>query len=1568
MAMAATMAADGAAAPRGRRVGVAHYCPPLSSRGEGGEGGGPSPPSEPPANVSCTSAELEGDDGDDGTQSGGTSRDEAMTTTATDPGAAVAGPPSSSPRRRRPLPPPPAASLASRNKLSIVRDASGRAAWRIEPSAPSRRSIAMATRGSDFWDDAPVFSPESSSAKVRGRGADEANVGADEGESGEAAATISELASRRRGSAEEGDGAGEGGGPREVSLDDDGPPPSPSPRRPPTATEASRHAPAAAVRLSRRGGGGSATYLDFGEDNVVGRASSLSFVVCAGARDGDDDDCNDDNDEWSVRLYRCVPSRGILLCREVGAASPKMGSVAVGRDAENCIQLKMRKGERKTVRVAWIPVEGGCVRETIHLEVATNDGRRWAQSVVIVGEAQMEGAEHVDESLGEDREGADRADSSEGEEHVTLEPEHSHVVSDLTDSLGHMRESSPSPEKDFGGDEKKIEEDVVARSHMKRSASGGNMASLELSRIEEVHEDEHEHEHHHRRGEMRAAGGKPSTPEPLAVDRAADATASSDSTPEDATSMEATLEGSEEGSGGSAGSSEERSRAEEGEGAAGAEEPEDPLAAEGAVSATVVADEYRDGEPSTMDTSAHDGVDGRERTARRATLRATESSPSNANHEAESVSTVEESQASVDEQLRPEGGAVGAEELEDLLAAEGVVSETVVADERVDGPRSAMDAVANDAPLPSTADATVNASLPAGNEDCSGDAPSLTASLFVCLAGVKDLVGDCCPGMSAESDRAEEGKGTTRRQPRPEGPVAVDDEGAREDWKARERREEGPPAAPPARASEENGIDRGFWLTVDWKEGGRASSVKDSPLTYVDESPAAASLAVCLAELKDFFDSPDRKSNAGLASLPSPSELLAFNYPIRPVAADEEECLLNQMMEQAPADIDDSLDLIEEYEIRNDKSDLNAKIDEVSELEEVLQKVTSPTNRDFHSQLDYMNNEIDAVTPTAARLNAKSRSFEDDISPLPLKPAPSSSKSRSKGGISTNGSEGKASRGTRLRTPLSRQAPPPSEEAKKAAQNMFFFQRPKKSSEKPAKKTLVQPTKIDIAPLTLSTKKQEALSEETSKNSHAITSRNKVEDLTEGSSGPEQLGDVVDKCNEPPNEEHRKVASPTTLTSKENQSENITPCSTDEEPKPQSTKSRRQTRSRTSRMTSIRDELRILAGSSGVQKKAPVEDSPNTQSSERSKLVAPSSNALRGNRSERLMEIRDELTARAGSPAVPEEKSEAKEDDSKLQSEGSKIQTPSSIISKENRLERIASIRDRLQVSTQSPGDSKPQSAVSKVKTPSAIPSKENQSVRTIRDKLRVSTESPGNPVSTERSAANDSKIKSTERPSLMTPTQTFPTEKLQRIRTKQAARQAYFYKSPRRSVEKAARGTDRTNLQPPTKVSTATSNQDANAKAAVYSTPKLAPRELKALTKHIDRQKKKDSPSSESSAERLKVLTKHIDRQKKKDSPSSESSLERMRKKDSPPGSDSSQESQRRERSGSSPTLSMPSPREMEAYQKHIRSMRKRLGDQDGRRKSSPGGVQKSKAESAYDRHISRTKGAGSPESGPQG
>ena len=63
-------------------------------------------------------------------------------------------------------------------------------------------------------------------------------------------------------------------------------------------------------------------------------------------------------------------------------------------DDSNVISFRMKRGESTIMQVMWNPVINGCMRETIDLEVMNNNGIRWKQSLVLVGEAH--GAAVVD--------------------------------------------------------------------------------------------------------------------------------------------------------------------------------------------------------------------------------------------------------------------------------------------------------------------------------------------------------------------------------------------------------------------------------------------------------------------------------------------------------------------------------------------------------------------------------------------------------------------------------------------------------------------------------------------------------------------------------------------------------------------------------------------------------------------------------------------------------------------------------------------------------------------------------------------------------------------------------------------------------------------------------------------------------------------------------------------------------------------------------------------------------------------------------------------------------------------
>ena len=124
----------------------------------------------------------------------------------------------------------------------------------------------------------------------------------------------------------------------------------------------------------------------------------------------------------------------------------------------------------------------------------------------------------------------------------------------------------------------------------------------------------------------------------------------------------------------------------------------------------------------------------------------------------------------------------------------------------------------------------------------------------------------------------------------------------------------------------------------------------------------AVSLADCLDEVRDYLVNDDDD-----AEVPSPTEQLILKYPGIEEEI-EEESALTKIMEVATnaAHVDDS-PLNESELLNTDKSELSAFIDEISELEELTKRqheyITSPTNDDFHTQLDNLNDGIDSLTP-----------------------------------------------------------------------------------------------------------------------------------------------------------------------------------------------------------------------------------------------------------------------------------------------------------------------------------------------------------------------------------------------------------------------------------------------------------------------------------------------------------------------------------------------------------------------------------------------------------------------------
>ena len=257
------------------------------------------------------------------------------------------------------------------------------------------------------------------------------------------------------------------------------------------------------------------TYLDFGEGNIVGKMSYQTFAIQANGNDNNEEE----EKEFHIKLNWCTSNNKGILCsmytNTTHSSNHTFQNVVNfmnhSTEERNFIQFTVKGGETKMVHVRWNPVEKGCMREKIDLEV-TNNSMIWKQMVVVVGEA-LDNHDGNNEELSNTTLMESNA-VSEITNTLNYSDHGSSMFSVITDTVGYHLSGNITSEQDNILEEQKLEEESLSidlysqqsqrglsmtdddKVGMKREVSmekpmwNGAMVSLELSEIEEMDDND----------------------------------------------------------------------------------------------------------------------------------------------------------------------------------------------------------------------------------------------------------------------------------------------------------------------------------------------------------------------------------------------------------------------------------------------------------------------------------------------------------------------------------------------------------------------------------------------------------------------------------------------------------------------------------------------------------------------------------------------------------------------------------------------------------------------------------------------------------------------------------------------------------------------------------------------------------------------------------------------------------------------------------------------------------------------------------------------------------------------
>jgi len=703
------------------------------------------------------------------------------------------------------------------------------------------------------------------------------------------------------------------------------------------------------------------TYLDFGEENIVGNMSCQSFVIQAPSTTSTEPQM-----EYQIKLNRSIPNTGISCSLYNMSGQSPSGSTST-------YTIILQQGRSKMIHVMWSPINNGCIREKISIEVTTLN-RVWKQDVVIVGEAQQCGVVH------------------QSNEVQPLERRNNNMVSEMTnDTLDYSADISESWQSDGVGQEVQYDKSEGKRNghidllhahqttgEQRRESSLTDSWNDEMENMLEIkqsnafsYDDSVEVKVDDEGGDVKVQVDDYQC-EKEEVDDLQDVTPSLHT------------------------QQTEQENCKEVDCTDGVQQEEVPMVS--LELSEIEEKDYNDTyeeELNQLDSYGEEEVD--------------ESNDVQEMIEEEEDSFEHQNPPKVwtalplvpnDERSRSFSSSESSEEdlrldnVTNLLALDNV-DISLLEDKKLPPPQDELE-VAESSPVATSAeklqreveDSLLEEELENEHFLAEEEKARIHVSQeheekindFEVLLAAEGLVDDDVVGESSVEDERE----TTVFEMDEIFNTASGDENSHSS--ATQSREEClvEPKSPSfgSLSSEDDSFDY-----VPTQE---ATVVQTLAQPLGSHSPRVAiSLADCLDEVRDYLVNDDDAE-----VVPSPAEQLILKYPgIEEV--EQEESALTKMMEEATdaAHVDDS-PLNESELLNTDKSELSA-FNEISELEELTKRqheyITSPTSDDFHTQLDNLNDGIDSLTPPS--VPSKAPSAKGTSRQLPTKTTPPTPKS-----------------------------------------------------------------------------------------------------------------------------------------------------------------------------------------------------------------------------------------------------------------------------------------------------------------------------------------------------------------------------------------------------------------------------------------------------------------------------------------------------------------------------------------------------------------------------------------------
>jgi len=705
------------------------------------------------------------------------------------------------------------------------------------------------------------------------------------------------------------------------------------------------------------------TYLDFGEENIVGNMSCQSFVIQAPPsttittattnQQQEVVDTEIEEIEYQIKLNKSIPNTGISCSLYNMSGQSPSGSTST-------YTIKLQQGRSKMIHVMWSPINNGCIREKISMEVTTLN-RVWKQDVVIVGEAQRCGDQL-----------AARHNMEEESNEVPLETSNNNMVSEITnDTLDYSADISESWQSNDGDDQVQYDKtaegkDIELHAHQTTEEQRRESSSLtdrwndEMEDMLEIkqsnafsYDDSIVEEVDDVGGDVMAQVDD-SQCEKEGVDDMQDVTP-------DLHTQQTEQEGCEEVNATETVKQEEEvpmvslelSEIEEKDYNDTYEEELNQL------------DSYEEEEiyeSNGMQDQVIEEEDSFEHQDPQVVWTALPLVPND--ERSRSFSSSESSE----EDLRLDN-------VTNLLALDNV-DISLLEDKKLPPPQDELE-VAESSPAIATSaeklqreveDSLLEEELE--NEDFLAEEEKARIHVsqeqdekindFEVLLAAEGLVDDDDDDDDVGESSVEDERETTMFEMDEIFNTADGDDNSHSST-TQSREECLVEPKSPSFGSLSSEDDSFGYVPTPTQEAAVVQTSLTQPLG--SHSPRVTiSLADCLDEVRDYLVNDDDAE-----VVPSPAEQLILKYPgIEEV--EQQESALTKMMEEATdaAHVDDS-PLNESELLNTDKSELSAFIDEISELEELTKRqheyITSPTSDDFHTQLDNLNDGIDSLTP-----------------------------------------------------------------------------------------------------------------------------------------------------------------------------------------------------------------------------------------------------------------------------------------------------------------------------------------------------------------------------------------------------------------------------------------------------------------------------------------------------------------------------------------------------------------------------------------------------------------------------